>query len=844
MMKPWLAKALLVLAVPLSLCLPGGGSMLSFGAGALPAQPQPLHGPTTIIPPTSLAIVPLDSSLAVTWTPATDAAAAWQVVSVWDGSTLQQAKVVSKTSRDAQNNGLAPGHPYLVKVQAMDAQGTLSAAISATTTTDPQSPMRDAAFFENFNEAPGDLEANYFDVRTSHGADLRPASLGLERLLVFNNENHFHTQLIGGKERAELYLRPRVPFDFAGRTGTFQFEVDTAAVQHSPGKWFEIHLVKDLPWSSEEFGAGNGQDFANSIEFAVRAVQGAESDSTINIPQITVNSNGTVRTYTGALRQLTPANIRMPVVLKVSATSAEMLINGVSVVQAQGFELPFTAGSWLLAHRGWYGSRDTVAAPVILQLIHWETVQFDGPPGSYNPLVRAYLQPGCSGVVHNEHEGIVGCPKLSFSPDRPTNTVPITIAEDVRQARSARILYNGTATGSFTININGHALTIPTKTCCFSDALNTAAFPASWLQGGANALTFSYNGSLSDLPDLQQVEVEVVYNQPRTMSVPPATMPMPMLAVSAANFRVDHLPTDAAIYTATTYLSSFGAGDPVLYNATVVTADTPWLTVAPATGTIRSAALGGGLVPLTMLVNFTGLTTDSDGEIGVVKVLGGNMPAYIAILVVADPAATARPTFIPAFSGANTTFNKDAIPFYHGLCSFSDVPSTYWAYAPITALACRNVISGYADGTFRPGANTTRGQLAKIVVAGEAWPIDTTGGPHFSDVPAGSTFYPYVETAYHHNLISGYSDGTFGVGAAVTRGQLAKIIVQAAGWALDTAGGPHFSDVAAATPFYSYVETAFHHNTISGYADGTFRPANSASRAQIAKIVSNMLTQP
>ena len=42
-------------------------------------------------------------------------------------------------------------------------------------------------------------------------------------------------------------------------------------------------------------------------------------------------------------------------------------------------------------------------------------------------------------------------------------------------------------------------------------------------------------------------------------------------------------------------------------------------------------------------------------------------------------------------------------------------PTAYY-YTPVYYLACRGVVGGYADGTFRPFNNTTRGQMAKIVV--------------------------------------------------------------------------------------------------------------------------------
>jgi hypothetical protein len=155
----------------------------------------------------------------------------------------------------------------------------------------------------------------------------------------------------------------------------------------------------------------------------------------------------------------------------------------------------------------------------------------------------------------------------------------------------------------------------------------------------------------------------------------------------------------------------------------------------------------------------------------------------------------------------------------------------------VTYLACAGAISGYSDGTFRPYNNTTRGQLSKIVVLAEGWAIDMGGGPHFSDVQVGSAFYDYVETAYNKGIISGYADNTFRPNANVTRGQLSKIVVSAEGWAINLAGAPHFNDVHAGSAFYSYVETAFNRGIVSGYADGTFRPGNSAIRGQIAKIM-------
>ena len=124
----------------------------------------------------------------------------------------------------------------------------------------------------------------------------------------------------------------------------------------------------------------------------------------------------------------------------------------------------------------------------------------------------------------------------------------------------------------------------------------------------------------------------------------------------------------------------------------------------------------------------------------------------------------------------------------------------------------------------------------------------------FADVPLSIPFYQVIETAAAHGIVSGYTCGGpgepcdarrrpyFRPYADVTRGQLSKIAVNAAGWPLQTPATPTFSDVAPASAFYSFVETAVCHGVVSGYADGAFRPSANATRGQISKIVSLAIT--
>ena len=173
---------------------------------------------------------------------------------------------------------------------------------------------------------------------------------------------------------------------------------------------------------------------------------------------------------------------------------------------------------------------------------------------------------------------------------------------------------------------------------------------------------------------------------------------------------------------------------------------------------------------------------------------------------------------------------------------FGDVPRSYWAYTPIEYLAAAGIVGGYSDGTFRPANNATRAQFSKMIVTSEGWSLITPPTPTFSDVPSDSVFYSVIETAAAHHIISGYSDGTFRPSANITRGQITKLIALAEGWPLAPPVRPTFSDVAPGNVFYLYIEATAARGIISGYSDGTFRPGNLATRAQLSKMLYLTLT--
>jgi hypothetical protein len=192
---------------------------------------------------------------------------------------------------------------------------------------------------------------------------------------------------------------------------------------------------------------------------------------------------------------------------------------------------------------------------------------------------------------------------------------------------------------------------------------------------------------------------------------------------------------------------------------------------------------------------------------------------------------------------------------------FSDVMPDDSFYPNVTCLACRGIISGYEDGTFKPNNQVIRGQLAKIVSNAAGFNEDP--GPQiFQDVPPSHAFYQWINRLTIRGHMSGYACGGpgepcvnnmpyFRPFANATRAQTSKIVSNAAGYS-DPPAGQTFQDVPPTHPFYEGIQRLASRGTMGGYECGGagepcvppgnrpyFRPNNNVTRGQSAKIVSN-----
>ena len=134
--------------------------------------------------------------------------------------------------------------------------------------------------------------------------------------------------------------------------------------------------------------------------------------------------------------------------------------------------------------------------------------------------------------------------------------------------------------------------------------------------------------------------------------------------------------------------------------------------------------------------------------------------------------------------------------------SFSDVAEDAWYADAVNMLASLDMIAGYEDGTFRPDAPITRAEFTAIAMRfADAAP---EGENIFSDVHAGDWFYDVVVGSIQYGWIGGYEDGTFRPQNTITRAEVTAITNRMLGRVADEA----FIDAADALRSFSDLSDA------------------------------------
>lgn len=176
---------------------------------------------------------------------------------------------------------------------------------------------------------------------------------------------------------------------------------------------------------------------------------------------------------------------------------------------------------------------------------------------------------------------------------------------------------------------------------------------------------------------------------------------------------------------------------------------------------------------------------------------------------------------------------------------FNDLEQAVWAKDSIIKLYNKNIISGKSENEFCPNDFITREEFATIAV--KAFDIyDTSAVSDFIDVAEDAWYAKYVASAKNNEIIAGNPDGSFGVGALITREDMATILFRLAKFK-----NMKFSETKSEFDDYEEISTYAQEavsslcgaGIINGVGDNKFAPKENATRAQAVKMIELLMEE-
>ena len=143
------------------------------------------------------------------------------------------------------------------------------------------------------------------------------------------------------------------------------------------------------------------------------------------------------------------------------------------------------------------------------------------------------------------------------------------------------------------------------------------------------------------------------------------------------------------------------------------------------------------------------------------------------------------------------------------------------------------LVAGFPDGTFRPDADVTRGQIVNMLWHAVDEPVVNT--PHgFVDVPAGAFYRQALNWAKARHLVTGFAGNRYRPMQPVTLGQLVNMVWKMVG--SPSSSGPGYTDVPVV--FRDAARWVRQHQLAQPFAPGPqLHPAQSATRAEVLYVV-------
>lgn len=174
---------------------------------------------------------------------------------------------------------------------------------------------------------------------------------------------------------------------------------------------------------------------------------------------------------------------------------------------------------------------------------------------------------------------------------------------------------------------------------------------------------------------------------------------------------------------------------------------------------------------------------------------------------------------------------------------FADVSTSHGSYEEINYLVDLGVIKGYTENgktIFKPNAPVTRGQVAKMVVEATGNKPLVVQKSSFSDVQVGTELSGYVERAIELGYFSAYSQGKFGPNVPLTRDEMSKVLVSAFKLDAEEFGKltVPFTDIKPTHAYYKYIAAIYYSGITKGDTTGTkYNATEVVKRSQFASFI-------
>ena len=171
---------------------------------------------------------------------------------------------------------------------------------------------------------------------------------------------------------------------------------------------------------------------------------------------------------------------------------------------------------------------------------------------------------------------------------------------------------------------------------------------------------------------------------------------------------------------------------------------------------------------------------------------------------------------------------------------FDDVKVDAWYHDAVHYCAQEGLFNGVSATTFAPNAKMTRAMFVTVLYRMAGSPDVSGMEMPFTDVKAGWA-YDAIVWAYNNGITKGMTATTFAPNAEISRAQLVTMLYRAEG-SPAVSGAADFADAGSFAAWSAdAIAWASANGIVNGYKDNTFKPNNTATRAEMATIMYNMI---